>query len=322
VAEPSYRLPTTADAPALAAIHLARTPRDQVDPYSTSEDWYTLSQLQTALEKASQTSTLDHWLVAEMENQIVGYSTLNTWLEDDGTWVYLIRGWVLPTWRGQGAGSHMLQHLEALARTLAARDHPGEKAEFAANASSTEADTTALLLENGYRPGYTVLEMDLPTSALIPQHPLPIEVEVRPVNAEHLLALAKCVGACYQNEYDSGRYLENYNPAEYAADLAEPHQDPTLWQVAWAGDEIIAQVLSAIDGRRAEVFEVSVHPNWRRKGLGRALLGRALLELRRRAVPVIRLHTVAEFKTRAYTLYQSVGFTILKEFPRYRKPMD
>ena len=63
----------------------------------------------------------------------------------------------------------------------------------------------------------------------------------------------------------------------------------------------------------------SIRPTWRRQGLGRALLTRALWDLRGRGVGVIRLNTVAEFRTRARDLYQSVGFRVLKEFPRYRK---
>ncbi len=34
----------------------------------------------------------------------------------------------------------------------------------------------------------------------------------------------------------------------------------------------------------------------------------------------VRLSTVAEFRTRAKDLYHSVGFRLLKESPRYRKP--
>jgi len=33
----------------------------------------------------------------------------------------------------------------------------------------------------------------------------------------------------------------------------------------------------------------------------------------------VRLHTVAEFPTRARDLYASLGFRVLKESPRYRK---
>jgi ribosomal protein S18 acetylase RimI-like enzyme len=62
-----------------------------------------------------------------------------------------------------------------------------------------------------------------------------------------------------------------------------------------------------------------VRPAWRRRGLARALLSRALLALRERGIDVIRLRTVSEFRTRASDLYRSTGFHVLKEFPRYRK---
>jgi GNAT superfamily N-acetyltransferase len=67
---------------------------------------------------------------------------------------------------------------------------------------------------------------------------------------------------------------------------------------------------------------ISVRPAWRRQGLARALLTRALWDLRGRGVDVIRLNTVAEFRTRALDLYYSVGFRVLKEFPRHRKSPD
>ena len=316
-----YRPACAADAEALHAVHAGRVERDGVDRFSTLEDVYSTGLLQEALQHAEAEGSQDQWLVAEVEDKVVGFSFINTWREDDGTWVYLIVGWVLPDWRGQGIGTHMLEQMEARARQLAASQHPGEKAELAANASSTEQDSTALLLYAGYRAGYTVLEMDLPAAMPIPQHPLPQDVEIRPVLPEHLLPLAEGIGACYKNEYDSGRYAEDYDPTAYVASLAQPRHDPTLWRVAWAGEAIVGQVLTVIKDGRAEVFEVSVSPAWRRRGLGRALLSQALQELRRRGVQVIRLHTVAEFKTQAWTLYQSVGFRILKEFPRYRKEM-
>lgn len=71
---------------------------------------------------------------------------------------------------------------------------------------------------------------------------------------------------------------------------------------------------------RAEIDEVSVRPGWRRGGVARALLSEALLALRERGVDEVRLNTVAEFRTRAMDLYESLGFRVLKRFPRYRKP--
>jgi len=73
--------------------------------------------------------------------------------------------------------------------------------------------------------------------------------------------------------------------------------------------------------RRGRVFmyDISVRPAWRRRGLARALLTRALADLYERGYEVIRLNTVAEFPTQAWRLYESVGFRVVKEYPRYRK---
>jgi ribosomal protein S18 acetylase RimI-like enzyme len=316
-----YRQAVLADATGMAAVHAGRAERDGIDPFCSLEDNPTALQFQTALEKAERENRLDHWLVAQALGQVVGLGLVDSWLEGDGTWVYLVLGWVLPEWRGQGIGTQLLQRMEATARQLAARDHPGEKFELAGNASSTELDSTVLLLNEGYSAAYTVLEFDLPPDAVVSEHPLPAGVEVRPVLPEHLRSIAECVDACYRDEFDQGRFLDEFNVEWYAQRLAQPPHDLPLYQVAWAGDQIIGQVLSVVEAGSAEVFEVSVLPAWRRKGVARALLGRTLGELRKRGTPVIRLHTVAEFKTRARDLYQSVGFRRVKEFPRYRKPI-
>ena len=92
--------------------------------------------------------------------------------------------------------------------------------------------------------------------------------------------------------------------------------------MAWEGEEVAGQVLCRIERGRGEVYEVSVRPEWRRRGLARGLLAHGLRALQQRGVQTVRLHTVAEFPTQAKNLYGSVGFRVRKEFPRYRKPKD
>ncbi len=307
------------DADGLYAIHVGRIAHDGVDPLSTVEGLPSRGDLRASLSRAVAAHQQNQWLVAQVNDRIVGYSRIGCWSEADGMWVYLIVGWVLPEWRGQGIGTAMLHWCENTARHLAATQHPDEKFEFAANASSTEKDTTALLLHEGYRAGYTVLEMELDNSVPLPAPILPAGVDVRPVLPEHYPLIAASIGEAYQNEFAENRFQEKYDPVDYAARLSAPRHDPSLWQVAWDGNQVVGQVLSLIEDDRAEVFEVSVRPAWRRQKLGSALLTYAVQGLRERGVAAIRLHTVGEFRTRASDLYRSVGFRVLKEFPRYRK---
>jgi len=309
------------DAAALHAVHVGRMAHDAVDPSSTFEDFPSREHLQASLSKAVAGDQQDQWLVAQIDEHVVGYSQVECWPEGDGTWVYLTLGWVVPEWRGQELGTAMLHWTEDRIRRLAAAQHPHEKVEFAANASSTEKEATALLLHEGYRAEYTVLEMGLDVSAPVPVPMLPAGIEVRPALPDHYLLIAASIREAYQYEYDGGRFDEGLDPAAYVTELSEPKHDPTLWQVGWDDDQVVGQVLSLIENGRAEVFEVSVRPAWRRRGLARGLLSRALHGLRARGIDVIRVHTVADFRTRAKDLYRSVGFRVLKEFPRYRKPV-
>ncbi|MFA5874969.1 MAG: GNAT family N-acetyltransferase, partial [Anaerolineales bacterium] len=145
------------DADALYAVHAGRIAHDGVDHFSRFEDLPSRDGLRAAVAQAVAAQQQNQWLVAQINEQVVGYSQLESWYEEDGRWVYLILGWVLPERRGRGIGTAMLHWGEETARQLAAAQHPNETFEFAANASSTEQDTTALLLHEGYYVGFTSL---------------------------------------------------------------------------------------------------------------------------------------------------------------------
>jgi len=308
-----------ADAPAFHAIHAGRMDRDAVDPLSTLEGVPTEEEMRNVLANVLAEGRPDRYLVAQVMDVVIGYCRIRSWPETDGTWVYLHVGWVLPEWRGRGIGTAMLHWAEDRCRRLAAVSHPGEPFDLAGNASATEVEATALLLREGYHVGFTALEMGLDPAVTFRPHPLPAGFRLRSVLPADYPAIAASVDEAYRHEYPAGRYQDCFDPAGYVAEIGAPPHDPTLWRVAWDGDEVVGQVLAVIQRGRGEVFEVSVRPTWRRRGLARALLSDALCGLRDRGVDVIRLHTRADFPTRARDLYESLGFRVLKEFPRYRK---
>ncbi len=316
---PQFRPPRgQADADALLTIRQECADHDGYDPLSTVEGLPTRQDLREQLQAAA--GAPERYPLMEFNNQVIAYGRILDWTEGDGMCVWLHLGWVRPAWRGMGVGTALLRELEQRIRQLAAAES-APRWEFAANASSTEPEATQLLLDNGYRPGYSVLEMGLDWAAFdaAARAVWPDGFALRPPTAADTPAIARSVAEAYRDEYPGERYHEPMDVAHYAEELAGPRFDLSLAQVAWAGDEPAGQVIPLIARGRAEVYEVSVRPAYRRRGLARALLARQLDELRARGVAVVRLHTMAEFPTQAVNLYQSLGFRTLKEFPRYRK---
>ena len=302
------------DAAALVAVWLGSAERDGYDPLSTSEYISTIDEEAATLAGSDPTLAL----LAEVDDLVVGYNRIWQWTEADDTHVWLIVGAVRPEWRGRGLGTALLRWAERRARQ-AAKERPG-RWEYAANASSSQREAAALLDDNGYGIAYTVLEMGLSWAAFAPSAAQPVGIDVRAGRSADAVAVAAAVGEAYRDEYDDNRFAVRFDAAAYAAELAGPEHDPALWRVAWAGDEVAGQVIPRIARGRAEIYEVSVRPGWRRRGAARALLSSAVLGLQAQGVDVVRLHTVREFPTQAWRLYESMGFRVLKEFPRFRKP--
>ncbi len=306
------------DAEALFRVHEQRADHDQTDRLSSIEHTPTQEDLARWIAQVVQEGHNSNWLIAEVNGEVIGYSRINWWTETDGMWVYLTTGWVVPTWRGKGIGTAMLYWAETRIQKLAF-EHPTQgQWEYASNATNTEVEATALLCENGYYAAYTVLDMELTDFSRMPEPNLPASLELRPLTPLHYRA----VWGSIQESYAKGRYAEDPTEERFRAYFEASGHDPALWQVAWDGEEVAGQVLCKIERGRGEVYEVSVGPQWRRRGLARGLLAFGLRALQGQGVSVVRLHTVSEFPTQAKNLYGSVGFHVRKAFPRYRKPQD
>ena len=62
-------------------------------------------------------------------------------------------------------------------------------------------------------------------------------------------------------------------------------RNPGASQVAYDGDTLVGAVLAGHDGRRGFLYHLAVHPAQRGRGLGRALVDRALAVLRQDGLP-------------------------------------
>jgi ribosomal protein S18 acetylase RimI-like enzyme len=307
------RLRTDHDFPGMAAVRAACAVYDGVDPLSVAESVPVAADLERGLAPSTTFDPPRDVLLVTLDERIIGYSVVHWWTETDGTWLYLSLGWLVPEWRRRGIGTAMLHWAERRCHELAAEHSTPGKVFLGANASETEHDATALLQNEGYSVAFTVLEMGLGDLSGLRDVTLPPGFLTRPLQPSELPALFDSMNGCY-NDHRFGEVV-------HYEDWVREQRDLSTWHVAWDEQtaQIAGQVQVLIHEGHPEIEEASVRAPYRRRGLARALIARALNALRDKGIGVVRLRTVYENPQQAWRVYESVGFRVLKRFPRYRK---
>ena len=145
----------------------------------------------------------------------------------------------------------------------------------------------------------------------------PREDEMREVWEAEVEGFRDHLGAAPQTETGYREFLDN------------PYRDPTLWRVAWDGDEVAGQVRSYINGpeneamgrRRGYTESISVRRPYRRRGLARALIVQSLHAVKERGMEEAALGVLTENLHGAFRLYESCGFRVVHSWTTLRKPL-
>ena len=148
----------------------------------------------------------------------------------------------------------------------------------------------------------------------IPERELPDGVELRPVTEDQLRTIVAAHHECFRGEWDFAEMTE----ADYAWIIDDPYRDHTLWQVAWAGDEVVGQVKPFINHdenaargyRRGYTEYISTHPDWRKRGIAGTLLAWSLQALKDRGMTEAALGVDTNNPGGAFQLYRSLGFEL------------
>ncbi|MEV0238145.1 GNAT family N-acetyltransferase [Nonomuraea sp. NPDC050786] len=95
-----------------------------------------------------------------------------------------------------------------------------------------------------------------------------------------------------------------------------------LFQVATIAERVVGLVAVSHTPTRIEIEDAQVDPDLQRRGLATAMLTRTLSTLTRQGAGPIRLHTEGRDPAGARSLYERLGFQVVREYRRYRKPLS
>lgn len=268
-------------------------------------------------------------LFAEVDGQVAGYCRVEWSINAQGEWLGFHLSFVHPNWREQGIVAIFMNFCEDRLRSKAAELleqgvlKPEQPRLFSTLVYDTEEAKEDLLNNSGYIPvrhEHLMLRADLEN---IPAAPLPEGLEVRPVLPEHYRLIWEANVEAFRDHWGFVQPEEE----EYKNWLEDRNFDPSIWKVAWDGDQVAGMVQTFINhdenheyGRlRGWTEGICVRRPWRRKGLARSLLVQSLHRIKERGMQEAALTVDTQNLSGAFRIYESVGFLPVRRQATFRK---
>jgi mycothiol synthase len=257
----------------------------------------------------------DAWVVTTVNGRVIGYEEFvnrheHASLSGDG--------YVHPEFIGKGIGTAMLRILEERARKEMELADPRLRV-FIRNGMSIGDTVAREMHENeGYQAIRYFWRMEIILDEA-PHAPVwPENIELRPFEREeHNYVLHLAHEEAFRDHW--GRTPHSYDDWQHRMNNEE--MDPSLWFVAWDGDQIAGYSLCRYRNGKGWVGSLGVRRPWRKQGLGLALLYHSFAEFYKRGTPVISLGVDAASQTGATRLYQRAGMHVASEYVSYEKEL-
>jgi len=283
-----------------------------------SRERITAEGLATAYRHATRCDLQQDALLVEINGRLTGYASMERYEVDDGSCLYSILLYLVPEWRGRGLELAMQRYMEQRARIAAAARPDGSPHSFASLVPDTWQAWIDMLFAQGYAPVRYYFEMQRSLDGDLPAVCLPAGLELRPPLPEHYRAVWQ---ADVESDRDNWGHVA-HSEEDYCAWVETPDLDPSLWCVAWDGDQVAGGAINvAHEGGWGETDDLFVRRPWRRRGLGRALLAASLHVFKTCGLTTAGLGVDAENPSGAVRLYESLGYRPYQRLASYRKPM-
>ena len=256
----------------------------------------------------------DMLMVEDGKGDLAAYVRVDWDVDDERRQVFGFPFNLHPTARIPLLYSHLLEWVEKRSREVAAETKAASTSILRAFLRNVEKDAMlqGALEGQGFSPVRFMNRMSRDLNEPIEVPAMPEGLEVRPVPESHYRAVINALDEAFQDHWGHSPMRD----ADYQAWSSSPVFKPSLWQVAWDGDQIAAGVLNMVDEEANKQFNIErgmtdpifTRRPWRKRGLARALLMRSLQMFKDMGMTEAMLGVDTQNPSGAFALYESCGF--------------
>ena len=258
----------------------------------------------------------DVFVVEAQDGRIVGSAEF---YNEGGHCKLKADGCVHPEFRGLGIGTALLEKMEERARTEMELAEPDTRVVIQSMINTKNEAGDPLLRAMGYTPIRYFWRMEIKLQKMPSAVTFPEGIELRPfIKDEHAVAVWQANNEAFRDHW--GSHERTYADWSHAL-FGNPNFDPTLWMIAWDGDEVAGFSQNRVRMGIGWVGTIAVRRPWRGKGLGLALMTQTFGEFYKRGMKTIGLGVDAENPTGATRLYQKAGMHPASEHVTYEKEL-
>jgi mycothiol synthase len=255
---------------------------------------------------------MDAWKVVTSDGQIVGYVDL--WNRSRHAYL-MADGYVHPEFTGQGIGKSLLRLIEDRAAGHLKKADPRLRVFILNGVDGANKSAVQLHEKEGYQPSQYFFRMKIHLENL-PQSPdWPTGIDWKPFQLGEEQAVFEVIAEAFPEYW--GPNSRGFD--EWRRRMDRDRFDPGLWFIAWHGDTIAGCSLCHIKGETGWINQLAVRTQWRKKGLGKALLQQSFREFFSRDIKIAALGVDADNPTGATRLYEKVGMQVAHKYIEFEK---
>jgi len=197
------------------------------------------------------------------------------------------------------------------------------KLELSIQISEKNQTLLQLFASNGYHSNLSFITMELRLAKVPPTPEWAEGLHVR------LFVPGQDEQAVYETDEAAAKDKGYHNPLSYEdwvkrMGMNDESFDPNIWFLACEGEKVVGVALNAHDRESNTVWvdHLSVRRQYRKRGIGKALLLHSFGEFYKRGMQIVKLNVDSKSLTNAPRLYESVGMKTVQQYHIYTKEVQ